>query len=323
MSVSPLTRCTARVVHLVLLLLLLMPVGPSAAAATGYISTVDNTLYRFDTTEAPIEFIEIGPISGLQPTEILAGIDIRPANGMLYGLGTEDRLYIIDKITAAATAVNAAPFVPGLDDSPRFGVDFDPARDTLRVISESGQNLRIDPTSGDSSADFAIQFGTNIGALAYTDNVANAPTSTLYGMAPSGTMAGASDDFYRIGGIDGVPPADNGDLTFVNDMGFDVTDAAMDISDLGEALLVGQNPNILPGITNLYSVDVSTGLGSFVTSNGQLATASGGRITGFTLEQTAALPEAVAVPSLNRQGLIVLVLALGVLAGLALRHSRV
>ena len=292
-------------------LTILVLLGGSARAATAYISTVDNMLYRFDTTQAPIDFVEVGVISGLTPTEVIIGIDFRPATGELYGVGDSDRLYVINTTTAAATAVNAAPFVPALDDSDRFGIDFDPVRDTLRVISESGQNLRIDPGTGTSVEDAVLLFGTNIGAIAYTDNAAGATVTTLFGLAPEGTMAGASDDFYRIGGIDSVPPADNGDTTFVNDVGFDLVEIAFDISDQGQALFLGQNI-LLPGITNLYEVDVTTGIGTFITASGGLDTLGGGRLTGLAIAPS--LPRAVAVPVLTPVPLMLFVLMLGLIA---------
>lgn len=303
------------------ILAVLILLGSSARAATAYISTVDNTLYRFDTTEAPINFIEVGVISGLVPAEVIIGIDFRPATGELYGVGDSDRLYVIDTATAAASAVNAAAFVPGLDDSDRYGIDFDPVRDMLRVISENGQNLRIDPISGTATTDTALGAGPQIAAIAYSNNAATATVTTLFGLAPDGSMPGDSDSFYRIGGVDGVPPADDGATTFLNEFGPDLREAVMDISDQGQAFVLGQNIAILPSITNLYQADLTTGTGTFITSNGQLSAVGGGRLTGLAIPGT--LPSVVAVPVLTPMMLMVLMLILALVGAWSINTLRI
>ena len=59
-------------------------------------------------------------------------------DGKLYGVGNGGGVYTIDPRTAAATFVNALT-VPL--DGTTFGVDFNPAADRLRIISDTGQNL--------------------------------------------------------------------------------------------------------------------------------------------------------------------------------------
>ncbi|MBA3300829.1 MAG: DUF4394 domain-containing protein, partial [Thermoleophilaceae bacterium] len=49
------------------------------------------------------------PIVGLQPVESIVGIDVRPADGLLYGLGSTSRLYTIDRATGRATLLGAGP----------------------------------------------------------------------------------------------------------------------------------------------------------------------------------------------------------------------
>jgi hypothetical protein len=50
------------------------------------------------------------PVTGLQPGESLLGIDFRPSTGQLYGLGSSDRLYVIDTNSGAAAAVGTGSF---------------------------------------------------------------------------------------------------------------------------------------------------------------------------------------------------------------------
>ena len=92
-------------------------------------------------------------------------------------------MYTIDPVTGAAVAIGAAPFTPALDGT-EFGVDFNPQVDRLRVVSNTGQNLRINPDTGavvPTGPDKPLMFASNdrnagtspnvVGA-AYTNNFA-------------------------------------------------------------------------------------------------------------------------------------------------------
>jgi hypothetical protein len=103
--------------------------------------------FNSDNTNA----VNIGAVTGLAAGERLVGIDFRATtatlngqslNGTLYGVGSSNRLYKIDTTTAQATQVGTGTFSPGLDGT-SFGVDFNPAPDRLRVISNNDQNLRL------------------------------------------------------------------------------------------------------------------------------------------------------------------------------------
>ena len=91
------------------------------------------------------------PIYGLTLGEILVGIDFRPATGQLYGLGTPGggpgaaQLYTIDTETAIAMKVGNPNAVLG---GSSFGFDFNPVPDRIRVVSNLGQNLRLNPNDG-------------------------------------------------------------------------------------------------------------------------------------------------------------------------------
>ena len=91
------------------------------------------------------------PIYGLTPGDQLVGIDFRPATGQLYGLSTPGggpgsaQLYIIDTETAIAMKVGAPNAVLG---GTSFGFDFNPVPDRIRVVSNLGQNLRLNPNDG-------------------------------------------------------------------------------------------------------------------------------------------------------------------------------
>lgn len=104
--------------------------------------TDDQRLVCFKA-DAPKFLRTIGSVSGLSGDAKLIGIDYRPMNGALYGLGDAGGVYTIDPSNAAATFL----FTVVLDGK-SFGVDFNPAADRLRIVSDTGQNLRINVDDG-------------------------------------------------------------------------------------------------------------------------------------------------------------------------------
>ncbi len=120
-------------------------------------------------------------ITGLSADEGILGLDMRPANGQLYALGSSSRLYTINMSSGAATAVGTAAFTTALTGT-RFGFDFNPTVDRIRIVSNTGQNLRAHPETGVIAAvDAAINpTGSAVSAAAYTNNFAGATTTTLY-----------------------------------------------------------------------------------------------------------------------------------------------
>jgi hypothetical protein len=161
---------------------LLLP-APSLHAETAYALDGRNLLLRFDTNSPGfIESTQV--IRGLQPGELILGLDFRPANGMLYGLGSTSRLYTIDIATGQARPVAPMPFTPALEGT-EFGFDFNPTVDRIRLVSNTGQNLRLHPDTGVVAAVDARlnQSGTDrpvIVGAAYTNSVAGATSTTMY-----------------------------------------------------------------------------------------------------------------------------------------------
>ena len=100
----------------------------------------------------------IGTLTGLEANETLVGIDYRspfkdaggvsnnvPVEGTLYGLGNLGGLYSINPSTAVAT--KKAQISVALAGT-AFGIDFNPTVDRLRVVSNTGQNLRVNVDTG-------------------------------------------------------------------------------------------------------------------------------------------------------------------------------
>jgi hypothetical protein len=50
----------------------------------------------------------------LQPGESELAMDLRPATGQVYVLGSSSRLYVLDPTTGIPRALSAAPFTPAL-----------------------------------------------------------------------------------------------------------------------------------------------------------------------------------------------------------------
>ena len=102
--------------------------------------TADQRLVRFQECR-PRQVQGVGSVSGLQaPDTALVGIDFRVQDGQLYGVGNGGGVYTLNVTTAQATIVNAltVPLAGAF-----FGVDFNPAANALRIISDTGQNLRL------------------------------------------------------------------------------------------------------------------------------------------------------------------------------------
>lgn len=146
--------------------------------------TSDQRLICF-SDNSPAGAGEIGEISGLSGDTRLVGIDYRPATGELYGLGDRGGLYVLDTRDAGATfksQLNVA--LSGAS----FGIDFNPVVDRLRIVSDTGQNLRVNVTDGTTTTDTTLaittpETATGITGVAYTNNDGDANTgTTLYGI---------------------------------------------------------------------------------------------------------------------------------------------
>jgi Domain of unknown function (DUF4394) len=145
--------------------------------------TADQRLVRFKECQ-PRRLKEIGTVFGLQDDDtVLVGIDFRVQDGELYGLGDGGGIYIIDRSTAEAFKVTELT----VDlDGDSFGVDFNPAANALRIISDTGQNLRH-PFAGQlqfqTQTDMPLNYmaGTNatgVTGAAYTNNDLDSNTGT-------------------------------------------------------------------------------------------------------------------------------------------------
>lgn len=93
------------------------------------------------------------PITGLKSDETLVGIDRRPRDGRVYGVARASNrttLYVITPSGAATEPLRLVNAMNGSDivlEGTSFGVDFNPVPDALRIVSDTGQNLRAIPAN--------------------------------------------------------------------------------------------------------------------------------------------------------------------------------
>ncbi len=161
----------------------------AANAELVYGVTDTQTLVSFDSSDSTSILSGVA-ISGLASNEQIRGIDIRPATGQLYALGSFNNMYTIDAATGAATQVGSGPFAPPTNGS-SFGFDFNPVIDRIRVVSDANQNLVLNPNDGTSTMVTDLFFGAgdinegmdpNIVGSAYTNSFFGATSTQLYGI---------------------------------------------------------------------------------------------------------------------------------------------
>ena len=100
-------------------------------------------LVRFNAGQ-PQKVLQRLPLKGLAPGEQLVGMDFRVAKGVLYALTSGGQLCTLDTATGQLHPIG--PAVAALKQPGRTGFDFNPVADRVRVVTESGQNLRLHPT---------------------------------------------------------------------------------------------------------------------------------------------------------------------------------
>jgi Domain of unknown function (DUF4394) len=144
--------------------------------------TADGKLVCFEDDD-PRDADRMGSVTGLQMDAKLVGIDYRPATGDLYGLGDRGGVYVVDASNAKASLrsrLNVAL------EGTQFGVDFNPTVDRLRIVSDTGQNLRANVDTGITLEDGDLNYlgppvvnpALGVTAVAYTNNDADPNTAT-------------------------------------------------------------------------------------------------------------------------------------------------
>ncbi|MFE9647402.1 DUF4394 domain-containing protein [Streptomyces sp. NPDC006365] len=243
--------------------------GTGSAAATAatpslraFGITGDGTLMATFTTDRPQVLDWVRAVTGLSGDTGLIGIDFRVQDGLMYGVGNKGGIYtiklpsgtmdvVVTKVSQLQYALNGA----------NFGVDFNPAADRLRVISDNGQNLRHNLNDHSTIQDLNLTTppieGTTKGvsAAAYTNNDLNASTATT--LVDINTT---SDQVVL------QSPANNGTLAPTGSLGINAgINAGMDIYSTlsgGKTVDNAAFASLAPsgaGTPSLYSINVFTG----------------------------------------------------------------
>ena len=253
--------------------------------------TVSNKLLKFNAGR-PDRILTTLNITGLQAGETLLGIDYRVAKEQLYALGSSGRLYIINEDTAVASVVGV-PFSVKLDGT-QFGFDFNPTVDRIRVVSNTGQNLRLHPDTGavvdsnptlegvqtDGKLTYAagdVNFGkspTTVGA-AYSYNKADTKITTNFALdAAAGTLVTQGS---REGMMPAVSP-NTGQLFTIGSLGMTFNSAAFDIQALSDVAFAALNSDGTSA-SRWVVIDLKTGAAKL------LGTVGGGeQVVGIAME---------------------------------------
>ncbi len=225
--------------------LLLSAVAAQAAQVAAL--TGDNTISIVDTDAKKV--VKSWAIQGI--TGKVVGIDVRPADGMLYALSAEGVVYTVDTATGKATMKSKLETMlkPGTSAS----VDFNPVADRLRVIGNDGTSLRVNVDDGKVTTDGSLKFAEtdmhknekpNVVAAAYSNSFKGTKETALY------------DIDATISGLLKQAPPNDGILNAIGKIGVPkFTTAAFDIWSDGQ----GKNEAWLMLGDSLYSVDLATG----------------------------------------------------------------
>jgi hypothetical protein len=184
----------------------------------------------------------------------ILGIDVRPADGMLYGIDSDGNIVALDAKSGKATMKSklSETWKPGVTTT----FDFNPVADRLRLMSSEGVSLRINVDDGKATVDGSHKYkegDANAGkqprvvAGAYTNSVKGTKATALYNIdAATGSL------------VIQAPPND-GTLNTVGSLGVPITGAvAFNIVNSGE----DRNDAWLAYDGALFSVDLKSGKAS-------------------------------------------------------------
>lgn len=279
------------------------PAAPEVLALTR-----DNALLRFavatpgSTTLTAISNLEMDE-------EQLIGIDVRPATGDLYAVSNQGNIYTLDPDSGEASL--QASLVPNGDDAFSiligldFAMDFNPVPDRLRLMSDLGQNLRINVETGETITDGDIAYAVEDDLSGIEDIPLLGPLLALIGdiMLPSGedasptltaaaytnSFAGTESTQLFTLDVDNQtlnlqnPPNDGTQVPLVDLPVAATGDQGFDIAGGDNGLVLAALSDTLDGPYTLYHVNLATGAFTPVSDSATIGGGSGPAIRGITV----------------------------------------
>lgn len=237
--------------------------GAQAQQTVFAIGNGGGSLVRFQS-DNPANVTVVADFNGA--ASFLDGLDFRPATNQLYGyLDSTDSFYTVDlgtgALTLASVGASAAP-----TNTFQLGIDFNPTIDRARIITDSAQNIVLNPNTGTVSAATNVFYGVgdvnentspSIIDNAYTQSFAGS-TSTKqyaidYGIDALVTVANNAGTMLTVG-----PLGVNTDIY----TGFDVYTTPGGV-DIAYAILAGPG-----GAPSFYTIDLTSGAATLVGSLG-------------------------------------------------------
>lgn len=226
--------------------LLAAPILANAASAASIIGLVDGkTLVWIDPATK-----KVTGSAEIKGATNVVGIDVRPADGLLYALSADGGIYTVDAKSGAATMKSklSEPFKAGTTVT----VDFNPVADRLRVITSDGANLRVNVDDGKAIVDGALKFKEGDAQAGKTPNVIAGAYTNSSNPKPAAT---ALYDVDAAGHLLSQSPPNDGVLNTIGMLGVKVDGpVAFNIVNKGE-----DNAAWLVTAGTLYSVDLKTG----------------------------------------------------------------
>ncbi len=217
----------------------------AAAQAAQVAALIGNDTIAIVDTDAK-KVTKTMKVSGVSGS--IVGIDVRPADNMLYALAADGTVYTIAMDGKATMKSKLETMLkPGVMAT----VDFNPAADRLRVMGSDGTSLRVNVDDGKVITDGSHKFADSDAAKGKTPRIA----AGAYTNSVKGTK---STDLYNIDLATGalvkqVPPND-GVLNTVGSLGVTPKTVAFDIWSDGT-----KNEAWAMTGADLWSVDLKTG----------------------------------------------------------------
>lgn len=222
--------------------LLLTSAGAHAAQVAALVG--GDTIATVDTAQKKAT----GSVKVTGLTGMLVGIDVRPSDGLLYGLVDDGTVVTI---AADGKATMKSKLDTMLAKGVTASVDFNPVADRLRVMGSDGMSLRANVDDGKVTKDGDHKYAEadmhkgekpNVIAGAYTNSVKGTKETALFNI--DGT----------IGALVKQAPPNDGVLGAVGKLGIKPAAVAFDIWSDGT-----KNEAWLMADGTLYSVDLATG----------------------------------------------------------------